>query len=437
MKRHAPAMLGALLCAFALLAPNSAVAQERPRVYIDCNFCDTELLRTEMTWVDYMRDRADAQVHVLVTRQGTGGGGSQYQLEFIGLRDFAGRTDTLSYVTSVDDTPDIVRRGLVRTIKLGLVPFVAATPAGRLLDVSVRQAAPTPGAAPAADPAVPQEDPWNYWTFTVGVNGFSNGESQQSSSNFSGSISANRTTEEWKFNSSIRSSYSESNFEYQIGNETRKTVSISRSYNANALLVKSLGNHLSAGLRATASSSTFANNDLSITLAPALEYDFFPYSEITRRSLLLQYSAGVRYADYREITLYGETEETLPVHTLSLGYSTRQPWGSINIGTDVSQYLHDTQKYSLGAFSGTSLRLFRGLNFNVSGNYRRVRDQLSLPRRSLTEEQILLRQRQLATNYSYFVSLGLSYRFGSIFNNVVNPRFGGGDGGRGEVIIMM
>jgi len=46
---------------------------------------------------------------------------------------------------------------------------------------------------------------------------------------------------------------------------------------------------------------------------------------------------------------------------------------------------------------------------------------------SATEEEILLEQRQLATQYDYFLSLGLRYTFGSIYSNVVNPRFGGLD----------
>ena len=45
-----------------------------------------------------------------------------------------------------------------------------------------------------------------------------------------------------------------------------------------------------------------------------------------------------------------------------------------------------------------------------------------------TTEEVLLRQRQLATGYQYFVNFGVSYSFGSILNNIVNPRFGGGGG---------
>ncbi len=40
--------------------------------------------------------------------------------------------------------------------------------------------------------------------------------------------------------------------------------------------------------------------------------------------------------------------------------------------------------------------------------------------------QPLLRQRQLLTGYQYFFNFGFGYSFGSIFNNIVNPRFGGG-----------
>jgi len=36
-----------------------------------------------------------------------------------------------------------------------------------------------------------------------------------------------------------------------------------------------------------------------------------------------------------------------------------------------------------------------------------------------------VRQRQLRTSYRYYLAVGISYTFGSIYNNVVNPRFSG------------
>lgn len=40
--------------------------------------------------------------------------------------------------------------------------------------------------------------------------------------------------------------------------------------------------------------------------------------------------------------------------------------------------------------------------------------------------ELLVRRRQLGTDYRYFANLGFSYTFGSRFSNVVNPRMGGG-----------
>ncbi len=408
---------------------------DRIRVYLDCGFCDMDFVRTEIDWVDYMRDRADAQVHVLVSRETTGGGGFEFSLEFIGLREFAPRADTLVYVSGANDSQDIRRRGLTRSFGLGLVPFVAGTAVGSELEV--RRAPPlvAPGAG-APPPASVQEDPWNFWTFSVGLNGSAFGETQQSSGSISTNLTANRTTEAWKINSRLSGSYAESKFKYESGGEQIRTLSIRRSYNANTLVVKSLGPHLSVGGRTVASMSTFGNTAFSLSVMPAIEYNFVPYAESTRRSMIVRYGLGGQYADYRETTIFGQDEETLPMHDLVVGYATRQPWGSASVSLSGSQYLHDLEKYNAGISVSTNLQLLRGFSLNVSGGYTRVRDQLSLPARNLTEEEILLRQRQLATGHSYMLFLGLNYRFGSIFNNVVNPRFTTSGGG-GHMMIMM
>ena len=65
---------------------------------------------------------------------------------------------------------------------------------------------------------------------------------------------------------------------------------------------------------------------------------------------------------------------------------------------------------------------------NAFGEFNRTRDQIYLPRGLASTEEVLLRQRQLASGYQYFLNFGISYSFGSIFNNIVNPRFGGGGG---------
>jgi hypothetical protein len=53
-----------------------------------------------------------------------------------------------------------------------------------------------------------------------------------------------------------------------------------------------------------------------------------------------------------------------------------------------------------------------------------MHDQLALVKGGATREEILLKRKELASTYTYFTYFGLSYTFGSIYNNVVNPRFG-------------
>ena len=77
--RHVASITGVLA---AMAVPARTVAQARPatadsavRVYLDCRaFCDSEFLRTELTYIDWVRDRQDADVHLLITSQDTGGG---------------------------------------------------------------------------------------------------------------------------------------------------------------------------------------------------------------------------------------------------------------------------------------------------------------------------------------------------------------------------
>jgi len=89
-------------------------------------------------------------------------------------------------------------------------------------------------------------------------------------------------------------------------------------------------------------------------------------------------------------------------------------------------YLDDWSQNRVTLFGSLNIRVVKGLQANFFGSYGRLRDQLYLPKEGATDEEVLLRLKQLQTSYRYFASVGLSYTFGSIFNNIVNPRFGGG-----------
>ena len=154
------------------------------KVFLDCDFCDTEYIKTEITFVNYVRDRLEAQVHILITTQATGGGGVEYTITFIGQGDCKDAKDLQKYYSSKTDTDDDVRRGLVKALKLGLMSFVARTPiAGR---IAVDYAPPE---RPAAG-----RDRWNYWLFSISGDGRFSGEESYLDRMADVSFSANRVT---------------------------------------------------------------------------------------------------------------------------------------------------------------------------------------------------------------------------------------------------
>ena len=94
------------------------------------------------------------------------------------------------------------------------------------------------------------------------------------------------------------------------------------------------------------------------------------------------------------------------------------------MSSEFRQYLHDLSKYRLEVGGELSFRITRGLSLDLDGSASRIRDQIALPARGATDEEILLELRELQSEYQFDFSFGLTYRFGSIFNNIVNPRFG-------------
>ncbi len=391
------------------------------KVFIDCSAyreCDFEYFRTTLTFVDHVRDREVADVHVLITGQNTGAGSSLATLTFFGRGPFNGVRDVLTYAPPPNAAGDVVRAGLVRVLKVGLTRYVSHSPAGEHLQISVAGTG-----APSTQKR--QHDPWNYWVLRLSVNGNLGGESLSKNSSYRGNASATRTTDAWKISFGTSASYRENTYDFGDG-EIYKSVS--RNSGVNALAVKSLSPHWSIGGRASLNSSTYLNQRRSLHVAPALEYNVFPYGESTRRLLTAQYTIGMTSYRYRETTLYDKDAENVGVHSLALGVSARQPWGQVNASVDMSQYLSMMSRYRVESWGGVNLKVGKGLSLNVGGGASWIRDQIYLPRGAATRDEVLVRQRQLATSYNYSVYFGLSYTFGSIYNNIVNPRFGGGGG---------
>jgi hypothetical protein len=386
------------------------------KVFLDCRNCFQDFLRTDVTFVDYVRDRTEADVHVLITRAETGGSGNEYTAAFIGSGRLSGVNHTLKTVTTEADQDDVVRRQIATLLRIGLLNYVAQTGVPADLAVSVRLGS---GSEKSRSAAV--RDRWNHWVFSLRGSASFDGEESSRQRELGGEIGADRITPEWKI--TLGSEFDHEREEFDLDEDDPVKVE-RRQREFQWLVVKGLGEHWSIGGKGAIESSTFDNTRLRIAAAPAIEYNLFPYSMYTRRQLRAVYAVGVRRERYYEETLLGKTGETLPQHELSLTYEQREQWGSLAARTEWSQFLHDLEKSRLEVDGEASVRIARGLSVQAEVNASRIRDQLSLPARGATPEEILLRLRRLQSGYEYGFSVGLTYTFGSIFSSVVNPRFG-------------
>jgi hypothetical protein len=431
-----------LLCSAPLLAPPRGAAQDAPgarangalRVYLDCQggwhggVCDGNLYRQEITFVNWVRQPEDAQVHVILTSQNAGGGGTRYTLDFLGRGELAGMEDQFTYAASVTDVENETLQGILRTFRLGLVRFATAAGYGEGLDVtSAGSALPADALAAEGTEVTPEDDPWNFWVFSLNGNASLEKEDLQENTDVGFGVNANRTTEAWKLNLRANGQFERETYELPQDDGTVSTVRNDQDeWNVSAIGVKTLGGHWGVGAEVTADNSTQLNRHLLMGVGSGIEYNYFPYAESNRRFLLARYVVSVNRVAYNDTTVFDMLDETVYQHEFNLDYEAREPWGNANIGAGVSQYLDRTDAWSFNVRGFVRYRLFRGFSVNLNGSYRKVRDQVYLAKEELSEEDILLGRRQLPTASEMDFRIGLSYSFGSIFNNAVNERFRSG-----------
>jgi hypothetical protein len=400
----------------ALSATGQAPAETPVRVFLDCSGnCYADYVRTEVRFVDYVRDRTEADVHVIVTSTSTGAGGREYTAEFIGARLFQDVNHTLKAVTTASDSEDVVRRQVTTMLRIGLLHYLGRRGIPPTLDVRVQAAEPQSAAV------APSRDPWNHWVFSIRGSTSFEGEESSRERQINGRLSADRITPDWKL--TFGASFEQENERFDLDEEDPVDVE-RREREFDWLVVKALGEHWSLGASGDVESSTFSNIELAARAAPAVEFNVFPYAAYTRRQLRLLYAVGLGHFRYNEPTIFDKLDETLPAHELSMTYDQREQWGTLEGRVEWFQYLHDLDKNRLEADGEVSLRLLRGLSLSAEVSGSRIRDQLSLPRRGATPEEILLRLRRLQSGYDYEFGLSLTYTFGSIFSSIVNPRFG-------------
>ncbi|MFW6289668.1 MAG: hypothetical protein ACOC0R_01770 [Mariniphaga sp.] len=385
-----------------------------PSFYIDCRRCDFDFIRTELNFVNYVRDPELADVHVFVTDEQTGGGGREYQFSFIGRRKFQGISYTLNHVVERDATLSERREAIIRMLKQGFASFVFQTPLGKQFSIEYNM--------DESEELLQAEDPWDFWVFQgyIGSVRF-HLESNQSIFNSRWGIFADRVTEDWKLR--FRPYFNYGRRSIQTSETEEQVVSEQRRHGIDSHVIKSLTDHWSAGIVADYFTYNSRNIKHHISVRPGIEYSIFPYEEAVRKAITFRYLVGYMYYDYYEETLYNKVQERLLSHQFRGDVNIQQPWGSIETGFIGSQYLQKTKHFRAELYGQTSVRLFEGFSLRFHVEYEVIRDQLSLPKGGASLEDILLQQRELSTDFSFSSSVAITYTFGSQFANVVNTRF--------------
>ena len=395
-------------------------------VYLDCRSCRDSFVRSEIDFINFVRDQADAEVHLIVTSQGTGAGGREYSLEFIGQGELSRLSTTSTFSTYDSDTDEEERNALVKNIKLGFVPFLAANGALDNFDLRYTGASNT-------TKQIANTDRWNNWIFEIGGSTFFSGEESQNSLNLNGRIRARRITEKWKFNFNYNYGYDRNAYQtdsLRINTVTQDTSTVSyydvyttENQNVFGQLVYSLNDHWSVGSYFNAGSSSRENIYFRIGATPAVEYSFYPYREYARREVTLRYGLFTSLYDYNQATIYGKEEEILVRQELNFSMDYTKPWGGIEANMNARSYLHDFSKNRLGMGFEVNMRIVRGLNVFFDVNYSLINDQLSISADGVTDKEAIANTRQQLTSYDFWGRVGLEITFGSIYDNVVNTRF--------------
>ena len=415
-----PFLLVTLLFFTFLIKAQNPQPTHRLKVFIDCNntWCDENFIKTEINIVDFLLDNQAADLHILITEQETGGGGSQFQLIFFGQNKFKQMTDTLRFNTDPIATDFEERDLLIKHLKLGLTPYIVK--AGNGNDIAIEMKTKTDEKKKDTSAT---KDPWNYWVFRAGANGYMNADEVYKSSRVGVNFTANRVTEELKVGFEARGGKNRDSYYLEDSAGKQKIVNKNEDYNFQHYLIKSISDHWSYGYQVELSRSSFSNNKGRLLFRTGFEYDIYPYKDVNTKFFTLSYTIDVRRNSYFDTTLYDKLKETLYGQSVEANLSFRQKWGTIEFGVDYHNYFHDWKYLNLSANGGVDIRITGGLSFNFYAFAELSRDQIYLPKEEADITEVLTRRRQIASGYSFYTSFGLSYRFGSKLNNFVNPRF--------------
>lgn len=391
--------------------PSDTPEMDALRVFLDCSFCDQGYTRQEVKNVIFVRDRKQADVHLLFTSQQSGNGGRSERIQFLGLGIYDDLSDILSYNSAVDMSADEIRELRVRYIELGLIRFRIEAGHEDQIEFSILEQDSTAQSE--------EEDPWNAWVFDMYAGARFNGQETNHFRNINGGAAAKRITEGNKF--IVRTGYSQNHSRFIYDDD--ETIARQRNAWANAQDVISIDEHWSYGFFADAGNSIFSNYKIYASSSAGLEFDFFEYSESFNKQAIIAYNVGARYNQYYDTTVFNRLDDRLAFHELTVGGTVKEDWGNFSSTVSYQNFLHDFSLNSVSLWMNLRIRLFKGFTWRINGKFNILNNQVNIARQGASIEDVLLQQQQLGSGYTYWMNTGINYSFGSMYNSVVNPRF--------------
>jgi len=389
--------------------------QTVPKVFMICDFCDMDYYKNEIAHLVFVRDQRLADFNILFRVIRTGSGGEEYSLEFNGNNSYEGITVREKFNSTPNMSQNNIREGLLAAIKRGSLHFLIHSPLASNIEYEVK-------GLNNGQPADSIRDKWNLWIFNVNANLFGSGQEYTSNISMGTSFSANRTSEKNLFETGFWYNKNSSVFKIEGQDPIHYSIMEYGIYSQDAV---SLGKHWALGYNSSIYASTVSNLRSNLTIAPTIEYNIFPYSESTNRQFRFNYQMGIRQSSYVSPSYRNHSSDLFLSQFFNIRYRLVKNWGNIGMGVGMLHLYDKENFYNINVSPSISWNIVKGLNFNVQGSYSVVRDQYFLKLDEATSTEVITGQTQLKSAYNFFVAMGISYSFGSIYNNVVNVRFQG------------
>ena len=379
---------------------------QKLKVYLDCR-CDDNYIKQKTSFLEYVRDQDLADIEIIIRDIRTPTGTRSFEIQIDGNNEFKEISSSAVVSGFVTDTSGTLRDKLLNKLKLSLIPFLDKAKYVINIDINSN-----------FDEDIINDDKWKNWVFELSGSYNNDKEESRKTNRYEIEFEIDKLTEDWRIGMEI--SRNESNRKF-ISNDdvyisNRKTTSF------RGRVIRSISDHFSAGIFLGAYQNTYENIDFNRYLEPALEYSFYPYKDVLSKEITLAYRIGTGKRNYIEKTIYGYETQKLTSQKLSLNIRYRQKWGNISSYLNATQFLNDGTKKRLSLRSDLDIRVFEGLAVRFSGNINLIREQYSLAAGTTSIEELLLQQRQIATDYKTNFSIGLSYTFGSMYNSIINTR---------------